>query len=413
LLTGGFKPPITQTLSFSDSLASTLHISNATLTSPTGTGNITVSPSAGTVLTRVSAEPVPQDNQPQVPGAVSVNLPHGLIAFEANTTPRQFAVITIQYPSLPPLQSNQSFTYFKLVNGTWKEVKLNDTSNPDGYFTLSGTTVTLYIKDNEEFDANSALGVVSDPGGIAVVTTQQPPAAVGGGGGGGGAVIIQPTPTKTTVPTSLTLNVKDTQVGKDITIAGTITDDKGNKLSIDGILSVTFTGKTGLSKTYTAEVKNGEYTLTVSAAEVLRAVKSREVSISVTFNGIEIQQVNRIVEYKGADIKGDVKISADTVTEKVKAFKRSINVVLENFTDHNIAKVTLHAEDKDGKGKIIAVQGKDFNKKRISMHEVELNIKKGKSISFADIVKFAIVKEGKVVYKVYDDTGRLIKEGSI
>jgi hypothetical protein len=315
---------------------------------------------------------------------------------------------------LPSLQSNQYLTYFKLVNGTWKEVKLNDTGNPDGYFTLSGTTVTLYIKDNGDFDANSALGVVSDPGGIAVVTTttQQPPAG-GGGGGGGGAVIIQPTPTKTTVPTSLTLNVKDTQVGKDITIAGTITDDKGNKLSIDGILSVTFTGKTGLSKTYTAEVKNGEYTLTVSAAEVLRAVKSREVSISVTFNGIEIQQVNRIVEYKGADIKGDVKISADTVTEKVKAFKRSINVVLENFTDHNIAKITLHAEDKDGKGKIIAVQGKDFNKKRISMHEVELNIKKGKSISFADIVKFAIVKEGKVTYKVYDDKGRLIKEGSI
>jgi hypothetical protein len=416
LLTGGFKPPTTQTLSFSDTLASTLHISNATLTSPTGTGNITVSPSAGTVLTRVSAEPVPPNNQPPVPsGAVSVNLPHGLIAFEANTTPGDFAVITIQYPSLPPLQSNQYFTYFKLVNGTWKEVKLNDTSNPNGYFTLSVTTVTLtlHIKDNGQFDANNALGVVSDPGGIAVVTTQQPPAAVGGGGGGGPAVIIQPTPTKTTVPTSLTLNVKDTQVGKDITIAGTITDDKGNKLSIDGILSVTFTGKTGLSKTYTAEVKNGEYALTVSAAEVLRAVKSREVSISVTFNGVEIQQANKIVEYKGADIKGDVKISADTVTEKVKAFKRSINVVLENFTDHNIAKITLHAEDKDGKGKIIVVQGKDFDRKRISMHEVELSIKKGKSISFADIVKFVIVKEGKVVYKVYDDTGRLIKEGSI
>ncbi len=86
--------------------------------------------------------------------------------------------------------------------------------------------------------------------------------------------------------------------------------------------------------------------------------------------------------------------------------------MLENFTDHNIAKITFHAEDKDGgKGKIIVVQGKDFNKKRISMHEVELSIKKGKSISFADIVKFAIVKEGKVTYKVYDDTGKLIKEG--
>jgi hypothetical protein len=83
--------------------------------------------------------------------------------------------------------------------------------------------------------------------------------------------------------------------------------------------------------------------------------------------------------------------------------------VLENFTDHNIAKITLHAED--GKGKIIAVQGKDFDRKRISMQDVELSIKKGKSISFADIVKFVIVKEGKVTYKVYDDTGKLIREG--
>jgi hypothetical protein len=145
---GIFKPPLTQTLSFSELLDSTLHISNATLTSTTGTGNITVSPSAGTVLTSVSAQPVPPGNPPPVPsGAQSVNLPHGLIAFEANTTTTE-AVITIQYPSLPPLQSNQYLTYFKLVGTQWKEVKLNDTSNTNGYFTLSGTTVTLHIKDN-------------------------------------------------------------------------------------------------------------------------------------------------------------------------------------------------------------------------------------------------------------------------
>jgi hypothetical protein len=365
-------------------------------------------------------EPNP-DQMTQIPNAVDVNIPYGLLSFTANTNnDDEWLTIDIQYPSpLPELRNNQYYVYLKRINNEWKIMNMDtSTSNQDGYFELvSNTTIRLHIKDNGEFDANNALGVVSDPGGIAVVTTttQQPPAAVGGGGGGGGgggAVIIQPT--KVTVPTSLTLNVKDTQVGKDITIAGTITDDKGNKLSIDGIVYITLTGKTGLSKTYTAEVKNGEYALTVSAADVLRvlkAVKSREVSISVTFNGIEIQQVNRIVEYKGADIKDDVKISADTVTEKVKAFKRSTGVVLENFTDHNIAKVTLHAED--GKGKIIAVQGKDFNKKRISMHEVELSIKKGKSISFADIVKFAIIKEGKVTYKVYDDKGMLIREGAL
>jgi hypothetical protein len=97
------------------------------------------------------------------------------------------------------------------------------------------------------------------------------------------------------------------------------------------------------------------------------------------------------------------------IVEYVRASKRALTLVLDNLTDHNIAKITLHAED--GKGKIIAVQGKDFDRKRISMQEVELNIKKGKSISFADIAKIIIVKEGKVTYKVYDDKGMLIKEG--
>jgi hypothetical protein len=259
----------------------------------------------------------------------------------------------------------------------------------------------------ETFDANNALGVVSDPGGIAVVTTQ-PPAGGGGGaigGGGGGTVVIQPS--KSTVSTSLTISKQIT--GKEFIISGIIADDKG-RLDIDSLVSITFTGKTGLSKVYTAEVKNGEYKLTVNAVDVLKEVKSRDVSITVEFQGIDKQVTpTRIVEYKGSKMQDTAKIAIDELAEKVRKGKNAFMLVLDNLTDHNIAKITFHAEDKDGKGKIIVVKAKDFDRKRVSMHEVELNARK--SISFADIVKIAIVKEGKVTYKVYDDKGMLIKEG--
>jgi|GEM_PF-2306449 len=378
---------------------SSLSVSGSIITPGLGTtiGNVT-----SVNISTVSPPPTP-------PNAVSVNLPHGLISFTANTTPGQFAIIQIQYPTLPPLSSNEYFIYYKLVGGTWKVVGLNDTSNPNGYFTLFGTTVTLYIRDNGAFDADPAPGVVSDPGGIAVVTVTSPP--VGGGAGGGGAVVIQPIqPTRTTVQPTLTLNVSKQQVSIDeqLTISGMITDDKGNRLDINGIVSITLKGR--LSKVYTAELKNGEYSLTLDAVEVLRAVKSRDVSIRVSFNGMEVQVTpSRIVEYKAAENRDDVNIIADTIIEKVRVGKKAVRLTLDNFTDTSIAKITLNAED----GKIIVAKAKDFDRKRISMQDIELTIKKGKSITFSDIVKIGIVKEGKITYKVYDDTGRLIKEGRI
>jgi hypothetical protein len=362
-------------------------------------------------------EPNP-DQMPQIPNAVNVNIPYGLLSFEANTNNDEWLTIDIQYPSqLPELRNNQYYAYLKRINNEWKIMNM-DTSNQDGYFELvSNTTIRLHIKDNGAFDANNALGVVSDPGGIAVVTTttQQPPAGGGGGGGGGGGaigggggggtVVIQPS--KSTVSTSLTISKQIT--GKEFIISGIIADDKG-RLDIDALVSITFTGKTGLSKVYTAEVKNGEYKLTVNAVDVLKAVKSRDVSITVEFQGIDKQVTpTRIVEYKGSKMQDTAKIAIDELAEKVRKGKNAFMLVLDNLTDHNIAKITFHAEDKDGKGKIIVVKTKDFDRKRVSMHEVELNARK--SISFTDIVKIAIVKEGKVTYKVYDDKGMLIKEG--
>jgi len=242
------------------------------------------------------------------------------------------------------------------------------------------------------------------------VTVTSPPVGggggggAGGGGGGGGAVVIQPS--KTSVSTSLTISKQITD--KEFIISGIIADDKG-KLDIDALVSITFTGKTGLSKVYTAEVKNGEYSLRVNVVEVLKAVKSRDVSITVEFQGIDKQVTpTRIVEYKGSKMQDTAKITIDELVEKVRKGKRASMLALDNLTDHNIAKITLHAEED---GKIIVVKAKNFDRKRISMHEVELNAKK--SISFADIVKIAIAKEGKVTYKVYDDKGRLIKEGVI
>jgi hypothetical protein len=356
-------------------------------------------------------EPNP-DQMPQIPNAVNVNIPYGLLSFEANTNNNdEWLTIDIQYPSpLPELRNNQYYAYLKRINNEWRIMSM-DTSNQDGYFELvSNTTIRLHIKDNGAFDANNAQGVVSDPGGIAVVTTttQQPPAGGGGGaigGGGGGTVVIQPS--KSTVSTSLTISKQIT--GKEFIISGIIADDKG-RLDIDALVSITFTGKTGLSKVYTAEVKNGEYKLTVNAVDVLKAVKSRDVSITVEFQGIDKQVTpTRIVEYKGSKMQDTAKIAIDELAEKVRKGKNAFMLVLDNLTDHNIAKITFHAEDKDGKGKIIVVKAKDFDRKRVSMHEVELNARK--SISFADIVKIAIVKEGKVTYKVYDDKGMLIKEG--
>jgi len=343
---------------------------------------------------------------PQIPDAVAVNIPYGLLSFAANTSNNdEWLTIDIQYPSpLPTLNANQYYAYLKRINGEWKIMNM-DTSNQDGYFELvNNTTIRLHIKDNGQFDADDRAGIIADPGGIAVVTTQPPAGGSGGGGGGGGgAVVIQPT--KTTVSTSVTVSKQI--IGDELVISGIIADDKG-KLDIDAIVVITFTGKTGLSKVYTVDVKSGEYSLRVNVVEVLKAVKSKDISIRVDFQGIDKQVTpTRIVEYKGSDTHDTAIITIDKLLDSVKKGKHAYMLALDNLTEHNIAKITFHAED--GKGKVLVVKAKDFDRKRISMQEVELTVKK--IISFTDVVKVAIVKDGKVTYKVYDDKGRLIKEG--
>ena len=141
--------------------------------SATGTGIITVSTTQGQI-TSLTALQVPSGNPPPNQGNNAVNLPHGLIDFTiSNVLPNQMITITIQFPYIP----QGALYYYKLNpnNNQWIVVNINDVANPNGYFTVNGNTVTLFIKDNGAYDFDATAGVIRDPGGIAVV---------GGGGGG-------------------------------------------------------------------------------------------------------------------------------------------------------------------------------------------------------------------------------------
>jgi len=151
----------------------------ASVESPGG-GVINVSISNGS-FANVTVEDAPQNITQvlQSAGLISSNevaiFPHGIISFEVVAGPNVSVVsVNISYPSLPPLQPGQRYVYFKLlVNGSWVRVEEGGGVNQ---FSIVGNTVVLRIEDNGFLDSNSTLGVVSDPGGIAIVTV-----GVGGG----------------------------------------------------------------------------------------------------------------------------------------------------------------------------------------------------------------------------------------
>ncbi len=136
--------------------------------------------------------------------------------------------------------------------------------------------------------------------------------------------------------------------------------------------------------------------------DLVREVKGRNVSINVVFNGLEVQQDNKTVEYKSAANKDTVSILGNIINGNSIIDKKTITLTLENFAD-SISKITFNTDD----GKILIVKTKEFDRERISMQEVELSAN-DRSIGLGDIVK--IVKEGKVTYKLYDTNGKIIKE---
>ncbi|MCS7140705.1 MAG: hypothetical protein NZ888_00780 [Candidatus Nitrosocaldus sp.] len=401
---------------FSDSLAFQLGLANATVSSPAG----------GVINLSISNGGFPEGSPPQVhsfsslPSAAqnnlpsNVSLPHGVISFHAITSPGSTVTITIQYPSLPPLAPNQSYAYYKVKpDNTWVQVPLDNIApfNPNT-FSISGNTVTLRIQDNGQFDFDPDPGEISDPGGIAIVTTTPPSGGMGGGGGGGTIVISQQ---RSTVTTQLAVQQlpSSIEIGRDLTIAGSLTDDKGSKLALNGKLSIV--AQAGNStRVYTAELKQGEFNAVIKASDLLKSLKGRDVTITVRFDGFEVQETRqRIVEYKGSEVKHTVRITGEDVMKSIKAFKRggAQLVLLDNFTDKGIAKILLKVDGQDAK--ILFAKGKDMDRKRLSMQEVELTVKDGKLVGFGDTARLLVYARGTVAYIAYDVQGNVIAEGRL
>ena len=427
-------------ISFTDSLISQLGLKGTSVQSPGGTINLNISDG---VFTQQPTSTSPTQQQLQqlqqlLASNQTVTLPHGIVSFQAITS-NPVITLTITYPNMPTLASNQSYAYYKLNDNNWVRVPLDPQGQgtaPDTVtISQTGSTVTviLRITDNGPFDFDSAPGVIKDPGGLAIITTTTPPAggaggggggggggAVvggGGGGGGGGAVII--TPQRSTVATQLGLAKAlpaEVSLDKDIAVEGSLTDDKDNKLLLDGI--ITIIAESGdMRKVYTTTLKQGDFTFSIKATELLKAFKSRAVAITVKFDGFEVQQsAQRIVEYKATEVKHTLKITGEDIAKSIKKFKRADAslVKLDNFTDKKIAKIVLKAEGDDGKNaKIIYAKGKDMDRKRISMQEVELTVKDGKIIGLGDTARLLVYARGTVTYTVYDMQGNVIGEGRL
>ncbi|MEM1951670.1 MAG: choice-of-anchor U domain-containing protein [Candidatus Nitrosocaldus sp.] len=406
-------PTTADAISFTDSLAHQLGLANQAVTSPTTGGIINLNITNGGFIH--SSIQTPSTTPLLPPNAISISFPHGIVSWQAITTPNSVVTITINYPSLPSLASNQSYAFYKFNSGTWIPVTQSTTPLPNT-FSISGTTVTLMIQDNGSFDFDPTPGVISDPGGIAVVTTAQPPAAGGGGGGGGGGGAIVISQQRSTVQTQLALQQalpSSIEIGKDVTIAGSLTDDKGSKLALNGTMTIVVEAD-NKARTYIAELKQGDYSITLKASELLKALKSRSINITVKFDGFEVQETRqRVVEYKSAEIKHTLKITGEEILKSVKQFKRAgaSLLLLDNFTDKSIAKIMLKAEGSDAK--IILAKGKDMDRMRISMQEVMLEVKDGKLIGFGDTARILVYARGTVTYTVYDMQGNVIAEGRV
>ncbi|GBC73937.1 hypothetical protein HRbin04_01346 [archaeon HR04] len=398
--------------SFTDNANATIGLATASVQSPSG-GNINLGISNGGIIgTPTTSQP--QGNPPLQPNQTLI-FPHQLLSFQTITDPNGIITLTIQYPSLPPLASNQSYAYYKFNTNTnsWREVHQGTGVNQ---FSISGTTVTLRIQDNGPLDFNPTPGIVADPGGLAIITTTQPPAGGGGGGagggGGGGTIVISKQ--RSTIATQLAMQTlpRDISIEKILSIAGSLTDDKGNSLQLNGTITI-IAEANRITRTYTAELKQGVFSINIDAARLLKDFKSRTIDITIKFDGFEVQDRQRIVEYKGAELKHTIKIVGEDIMKGVKQLKRAgaSLIKLDNFTDKSIAKIVLKAEGDDAK--IIYSKGKDMSRMRMSMQEVMLEVKEGKSIGFGDTVRMLVYARGIVTYTVYDMQGNVIAEGRI
>ncbi|MCS6767781.1 MAG: choice-of-anchor U domain-containing protein [Candidatus Nitrosocaldus sp.] len=392
---------------------------SATVSNPVAGGsNIILSVSNGN-FTSVGPQPVPSSITTSLLSSLlnanvtAVNFPHGMIKFTATTTPNDTITVTITYPSLPPLGSNQSYLYVKVNPNDDDDVRIVSQGTGPDTFSISGNTVTLRIKDNGQFDFDPNLGVISDPGGIAIVTTTPPapPAGGGGGGGGGGTIVISQQ--RSTIATLLAVQPlpSSIEIGRSLTITGSLTDDKGSRLALNGTVSIVAQAGNNTS-IYTAELRQGEFSTVIKASDLLKSLKSRDVTITVRFDGFEVQETRqRIIEYKGSEVKHSIRITGEDIVKNIKAFKRPgvSLLLLDNFTEKGIAKILLKVDGQDAK--ILFAKGKDMDRKRLSMQEVELTVKDGKLVGFGDTARLLVYARGTVAYTAYDVQGNVIAEG--
>lgn len=135
----------------SDSVNGVLPASDSVLSS-TGTGTISFSTISGGVsdIGAISESTLPTAGKP------STVFPQGFVSWTVSgLSAGQTITVTLTYPANIPANSK----YWKVIGNTWVDAT-SIVGDNDG-----DNILTLTITDNGPFDANPALGIISDPGG--------------------------------------------------------------------------------------------------------------------------------------------------------------------------------------------------------------------------------------------------------
>lgn len=129
-----------------------------------GTGDATMTLVSGDNCAFTSGELI----APPAGGPAGVELPFGAVDFTVSGCTGASVTVTVTYPD-----SVEGMDYWKYINDSWTIIPA----------TLSGNTATITIVDNGPFDADTALGIIRDPGGVGITSN-------GAGAGAGGATPI-------------------------------------------------------------------------------------------------------------------------------------------------------------------------------------------------------------------------------
>lgn len=134
------------------------------ITISTPGGDVTVETTDG-VLTGFTTQ------DPSVPPPAGVTFPFGELSFSATTAPGGLVTFTLTLP-------DTTDDYFKLVAGAWQSFTFDGETGAQ----ISGTTVTVTVRDNGRGDSDPTLGAVTDPAapakfvptGVTTTTTVDP-----------------------------------------------------------------------------------------------------------------------------------------------------------------------------------------------------------------------------------------------